>query len=115
MQLKNYPGVALVAVLTSVFLFGCQLQQEKPTSAQIEVIGMKAMQEADASAERKLMSWSAQQMPVAQRELALLYQSRPKQRAEAMRLFEQAARAGDTEAAFELGEMYRIGVVGVAA
>jgi TPR repeat protein len=115
MRLKNYPGVTLIAVLTSVFLFGCQLQQEKPTSAQIEVIGMKAMQEADAGAERKLMSWSAQHMPVAQRELALLYQSRPKQRAEAMRLFEQAARAGDTEAAFELGEMYRIGVVGVAA
>ena len=115
MQVKNYPGIALITVLVSVFLFGCQLQQEKPTSAQIETTGMKAMQEADASAERKLMSWSRQEMPVAQRELALLYQRRPSQRSEAMHLFEQAARGGDTEAAFELGEMYRIGVVGVAA
>lgn len=115
MQVKNYPGVALIAVLAGVFLFGCQLQQEKPTSAQIEVVGMKAMQQADASAERKLMSWSAQQMPVAQRELALLYQTRPDQRADALKLFEQAARGGDVDAAFQLGEMLRVGVVGVKA
>jgi TPR repeat protein len=115
MKLKNYTGTALVALLAAVFLFGCQIQQEKPTSAQIETMGMKARQQASASAERKLMSWSAQDMPVAQRELALVYQSRPAQRDEAMRLFAQAARAGDTEAAFELGEMDRVGVVGVAA
>lgn len=115
MQIKNYPGVALIAVLASVFLFGCQIQHEKPTSAQIEVVGMKAMQQADASAERKLMSWSAQNMPVAQRELGLLYQTRPRQRAESLKLFEDAARGGDTEAAFQLGEMLRIGVVGVPA
>jgi TPR repeat protein len=104
----------LVAVALSALLFGCQIQQEKPTSAQIETVGMKAMQQADASAERKLMSWSAQNLPVAQRELGLLYQRRPDQRADALRLFEQAARAGDTEAAFQLGEMLRIGVLGEA-
>ena len=104
----------LAAVMVSALLFGCQIQQEKPTSAQIETIGMKAMQEADASAERKLMSWSAQNMPVAQRELGLLYQRRPEQRSDALGLFEQAARSGDTEAAFQLGEMLRIGVIGVA-
>ena len=114
MRVQHYPGAMLVTVLASVFLFGCQIQQEKPTSAQIETIGMKAMQEADASAERKLMSWSRQNMPVAQRELGLLYQRRPDQRADALHLFEQAARAGDTEAAFQLGEMLRIGVIGVA-
>jgi TPR repeat protein len=115
MQIKNYPGAALVAVLASVFLLGCQIQHEKPTSAQIEVVGMKAMQQADASAERKLMAWSAQNMPVAQRELGLLYQTRPTQRAESLKLFEGAARGGDTEAAFQLGEMLRIGVAGVPA
>jgi TPR repeat protein len=103
------------ALLSSVFLFGCQLQQEKPTSAQIEVIGMKAKQAADAQAERKLLAWSAQQMPVAQRELAILYQARPEQRADALKLFEQAARGGDAEAAFQLGEMLRLGVLGVPA
>lgn len=115
MQLKNYPGVALIGLLAGVLLFGCQLQQEKPTSAQIESVGMKAMQQADASAERKLMSWAQQNMPVAQRELALLYQTRPGQRAESLTLFEQAARGGDTDAAFQLGEMLRVGVVGVPA
>jgi len=103
------------ALLSSVLLFGCQMQQEKPTSAQIEVIGMKARQEADAHAERKLMAWAEQDMPVAQRELAILYQSRPTQRDDALKLFEQAARGGDTEAAFQLGEMLRVGVLGVPA
>ncbi len=103
------------ALLSSVFLFGCQMQHEKPTSAQIEIIGMKAKQEADAHAERKLIAWSEQNLPVAQRELAILYQSRPEQRADALKLFEQAARGGDVEAAFQLGEMLRIGVLGVPA
>ena len=115
MKLKKSPAVALAGLLVGVLLSGCQLQQEKPNSAQIETVGMKAMQQADAGAERKLMSWSAQNMPVAQRELALLYQTRPGQRAESLKLFEQAARGGDVDAAFQLGEMLRVGVVGVAA
>lgn len=113
MRIHHYPGAALLAVLCSAFLFGCQIQRETPSSAQIEVIGMKARQEADAHAERKLMAWSAQQLPVAQRELALLYRPRPEQRADALRLFEQAARAGDTEAAFELAGMLRAGAPGM--
>lgn len=104
---------ALIPLLASALLFGCQLQHEKPTSAQIEVIGMKARQEADPHAERKLMAWAEQNMPVAQRELAILYQSRPKQRDDALRWFGQAARSGDTEAAFQLAEMLRVGVPGV--
>lgn len=106
---------ALTVLLSSALLFGCQIQQEKPTSAQIEVVGMKAKQEADAHAERKLMRWAEQDMPVAQRELAILYQARPKQRGDALKLFELAARGGDTEAAFQLGEMLRVGVPGVPA
>ncbi|RZT09096.1 hypothetical protein SAMN05216319_2483 [Duganella sp. CF402] len=104
---------ALIPLLASALLFGCQLQHEKPTSAQIEVIGMKARQEADPHAERKLMAWAEQHLPVAQRELAILYQSRPKQRDDALKWFGQAARGGDTEAAFQLAEMLRVGVPGV--
>jgi TPR repeat protein len=92
MGIHHYPGATLVTVLVSVFLFGCQIQHEKPTSAQIETVGMKAKQQADASAERKLMSWSAQNMPVAQRELACCISAVPQQRDDALRLFEQAAR-----------------------
>jgi TPR repeat protein len=105
----------VIATLAPALLFGCQIQHEKPTSAQIEVIGMKARQEADPHAERKLIAWTEQNMPVAQRELAIVYQSRPRQRDDALRLFEQAARGGDTEAAFQLGEMLRVGVQGVPA
>ncbi|WP_374359228.1 tetratricopeptide repeat protein [Pseudoduganella danionis] len=97
-------SIALAAMLPA-----CQIQQEKPTSAQIEAVSMRAAQQADASAERKLMTWSEQRLPVAQRELALLYQDRASQRQQAASLFEQAALAGDTEAAFRLGEMLRKG------
>jgi len=117
MQLKHPHGMTLAAVLASLCMLctleACQRQQQ-PTSAEIETIGMKARQQNDGSAEKHLASWSAQNMPVAQRELAILYKSRPNQRAAALRLFEQSARAGDPDAAFELGDMLRVGVVGVA-
>jgi len=116
--MKN-PLVTLVAtVLASALLLsaqGCQIQREPPDAAQIETVGMRALQQADAGAERKLMGWARQHMPVAQRELALLYKNRPEQRAEALTLFEQAARGGDVEAAFQLGELLRLGVAGVPA
>lgn len=102
------------SILIAAMLPACQMQQEKPTSAQIEAVSMKAAQQADASAERKLISWSAQQLPVAQRELGLLFQARAGQRQQAVALFEQAAQAGDTEAAFRLAEMLRNGAAGVA-
>ncbi|KQQ33363.1 hypothetical protein ASF61_09770 [Duganella sp. Leaf126] len=114
----GYPGYrhsVLAALLAgTALLAGCQLQRSAPSNAEIEVVGMKAIQEADASAERKLLSWSQQNLPVAQRELALVYRQRPQQRNAALRLFEQAARGGDVQAAFELGEMLRLGVVNVA-
>lgn len=113
--MKNSPATILATVLASVLLFGCQIQRDPPSSAEIETTGMKAQQQADASAERKLMAWAGQDMPVAQRELALLYKGRPRQRADAMKLFEQAARGGDVDAAYQLGEMLRLGVAGVAA
>ncbi|TFW17185.1 tetratricopeptide repeat protein [Duganella callida] len=114
MRIHHSAGMALV-VVTSALLFGCQIQREAPSSAQIEVLGMKARQEADAHAERKLMDWAGQHLPVAQRELAILYQARPKQRDAALALFELAARGGDREAAFQAGEMLRVGVAGVPA
>lgn len=107
------PLAALLASLSMLCaLAACQLQA-KPSSADIETMGMKARQQNDPHAQKYLLAWSAQHMPVAQRELAILYKSRPGQRAAAMDLFEQSARAGDPEAAFELGDMLRVGVVGV--
>ncbi|WP_332877329.1 tetratricopeptide repeat protein [Massilia sp. S19_KUP03_FR1] len=117
MQLKHSPGMTLAALLASLCMLctlaACQ-SQDKPTSAEIETIGMKARQQNDENARRSLVLWSSQNMPVAQRELAILYKSGPSQRSAALRLFEQSARAGDPEAAFELGDMLRLGAVGVA-
>jgi len=116
--MNTSPMRLLATVLASALLLGaqgCQIQREPPDAAQIETVGMRALQQADAGAERKLMGWARQAMPVAQRELALLYKSRPEQRAEALKLFEQAARGGDVEAAFQLGELLRLGVAGVPA
>ena len=105
----------VAAALAAALLSGCQIQREPPDAAQIETVGMQALQQADAGAERKLMAWAEQNRPVAQRELGLLYQSRPRQRAEALPWFERAARGGDAEAAFRLGEMLRLGGAGVPA
>ncbi|WP_215409338.1 tetratricopeptide repeat protein [Janthinobacterium sp. JC611] len=97
----SLPAVVLAAVLAA-----CKASPP-PTSAEIEAVAMHARQAGDHQAERKVRSWAGQDMPVAERELALIYQPRPERRVEALSLFEQAARAGDTEAAFELGQMLR--------
>ena len=100
-QALSLPVLVLAGVLAA-----CQ-SSPPPTAAEIEVLAMQARQAGDHQAERKVRSWAGKDMPVAKRELALIYQPRAARRAEALSLFEQAARAGDTEAAFELGQMRR--------
>ncbi|WP_296000353.1 tetratricopeptide repeat protein [Rugamonas sp.] len=102
-----------MTVALTMALAACQPQNTKPTSAQIESVAMAASQQGAAGAERQLRDWAAQGWPVAQRELGMLYRPRPARRADALQLLEQAARAGDTEAAFELGELERTAVAGV--
>lgn len=99
-------ALSLPAVILAVALAACQASPP-PTATEIEALAMHARQAGDHKAERKVRSWANKDMPVAERELALIYQSRPERRADALTLFEQAARAGDTEAAFELGQMLR--------
>ncbi len=77
-----------------------------PSSAEIETVSMEAIQRGDAGAERRLALWAADGLPVAQRELALLYRKR-RDDAGARTLFAQAARQGDAEAAWQLGELER--------
>lgn len=99
-------ALSLPAVVLATVLAACQ-SSPPPTAAEIEAVAMLARQAGDHQAERKVRSWAGKDMPVAERELALIYQARPERRADAVKLFEQAARAGDTEAAFELGQMQR--------
>ncbi len=97
----SFPAVVLAAALAA-----CQASPP-PTTAEIEAAAMHARQTGDRRAERRVRAWAGKGMPVAERELALVYQARPERRADALRLFEQAARAGDTEAAYEMGQMLR--------
>lgn len=106
-------ALSLPAVVLAAVLAACQASPP-PTPAEIEAVAMHARQAGDQQAERKVRSWAGKDMPVAERELALIYQPRPERRAEALSLFEQAARAGDTEAAFELGQMRRAATPGQA-
>lgn len=110
-QMKH--ALSLPAVVLAAVLAACQASPP-PTPAEIEAVAMHARQAGDHQAERKVRSWAGKDMPVAERELALIYQPRPERRAEALSLFEQAARAGDTEAAFELGQMRRAATPGQA-
>lgn len=102
----SLPALAL-AILAST-LAACQ-SSAPPTAAEIEATAMQARQAGDKQAERRVRNWAAKGMPVAERELARVYQPRPARRDDALRLFEQAARTGDAEAAFELGQMLRPG------
>lgn len=99
---------ALVLAVLASTLVACQ-SSPPPTSAEIEATAMQARQAGNQQAERRVRNWAAKGMPVAERELALVYQPRPERRDDALRLFEQAARTGDAEAAFELGQMLRPG------
>lgn len=107
-----FPAVALASALAAA-LAACQAPPP-PSTAEIEAAAMHARQAGDRQAERRVRAWAAKGMPVAERELALVYQPRLARRADALRLFEQAARAGDTEAAFEMGQMLRPGAPGQA-
>lgn len=112
--MKLFPRLFPAALLCA--LAACQPVQEiVPTSVQIEADAMTASHNRDRSAEQRVAHWAGLGLPVAERELGLLYQDRPEQRLEAMRLFEKAARASDTEAAFELAQMYRATLPGKAS
>jgi TPR repeat protein len=93
---------ALLLVLL-VLLAGCG---RAPLPAEIEAVSMDASQRGDATAEQRLQGWAADGMPVAERELALLYRKRHRDE-QAHALFLRAARQGDTEAAYQLGTLER--------
>lgn len=114
MMFSNPRPRALAALALAAALGGCHWTVAAPGAALIEGTAMRARQQGDAQAERQLDDWARARSPVAERELGLLYLARPTLLAEAMRLFAHAARAGDAEAAFQLGQLYRLGVAGAA-
>jgi len=110
MELFNKSGIGVASVVLLIgSIIACQSKDEMlPSPAQIEATAMTARQGSEASAERRVREWADQGLPVAQRELGLLYKNRLDRRTDAIDMFEKAARAGDAEAAFQLGELYRV-------
>jgi TPR repeat protein len=96
-------NIRLACALLFVLLAGCG---RAPLPAEIEAVSMAASQRGDDAAEQRLQEWAADGMPVAERELALLYRKRHRDD-QARALFLRAARQGDAEAAHQLGELER--------
>lgn len=116
MELFNKSGVLVSSVLVLVgALIACQAQVDAvPSSTVIEAAAMQLGPQGQPAAERRLQEWADQGSPVAQRELALRYLSKPEKRREAKQLFERAASAGDAQAAVGLVGMAHDGATGVS-
>lgn len=109
MELFNKSGILVASVLVSVgLLIGVQAKEDMvPPAPVIEATALQMSQAGGSAAERRLREWADQGSVVAQRELAILYQGDSAKREEAMRLFEGAAQAGDTQSATQLAAMSR--------
>lgn len=109
MELFNKSGVLLSSLVVLIgALIACQAQEDAvPPPTVIEAAAMNAGPLRQSAAERRLREWAEQGSPVAQRELALRYLTVPEQRDAALRLLQQAAGGGDTQAAAELVTLYR--------
>jgi TPR repeat protein len=93
--------IRITCALLFVLLAGCG---RAPQPAEIEAVAMDASQRGDEAAAQRLQDWASDGMPVAERELALLYRKRHRDD-QARTLFLRAARQGDAEAAYELGRL----------
>jgi TPR repeat protein len=109
MELFNKSGVLVASVLVLVgALIACQAKEDSvPPAPVIEAVAQKLNEHGGAAAERRLREWADQGSVVAKRELGMLYQNKNTRRDEALRLFEEAAKGGDAESAFQLAEMVR--------
>ena len=109
MELFNKSGAFIASVLVMVgSLIACQAKEnDVPAAPVVEAVARKLGQHGGAAAERRLREWADQGSIVAKRELGMIYQNKQTRSQDAMRLFEEAARAGDAESAFQLAELYR--------
>ncbi|MCH8620604.1 tetratricopeptide repeat protein [Undibacterium sp. TS12] len=77
-----------------------------PTMAEIESAGIQAVHAQHPTALLALQKWATAGYPVAQRELAFAYATKPETHTQTRTWLEKAAKGGDTEAQFQLAEAY---------
>lgn len=104
MELLNKSGIVLVGSILAVgLLIACQAKEEMaPSKGQIEATALSARKNSDTVAESRMVEWAAQGLPLAQRELADIYRTRPGMQAKAVMLLQEAVRSGDAEAEIRL-------------
>lgn len=115
LQLKIPMRSLFLGSLTLLILAmsGCDVFSVPPTSAEIESVGMRALQAKDAVSLNQLNHWAERGVTIAQRELALVYSTQATTRKEAVHWLNEASRAGDAQAQFMLGKAYHQGQLGL--
>jgi len=83
------------------------------TNAEIESVGILAIQAKKPAAIAQLAQWARDGHGVAQRELALAYSANPQLWSQAVQWFQKAADGGDREAQFELANAYLYAKLGL--
>lgn len=105
---------SLNALVVCLFIAACdERQMALPSSAEIESVGILAVQAKKPTAIAQLARWANDGMPVAQRELALAYAANTETWQQAVQWFEQAATGGDRDAQFELANAFVSGKLGL--
>jgi TPR repeat protein len=94
---------SLHAIVICLVIAACDDQLAVlPSSAEIESVGILAVQAKKPAAIAQLTRWAQDGLPVAQRELALAYAANIENWAQAVQWLQKAAAVGDREAQFEL-------------
>ncbi len=88
---------------------------DHPSSAQIESASLAALQGQQAAALQDLQRWAQSGLPVAQRELGLVYAGTATTQGQAVEWMTRAAQAGDKAAQTELAQAHYDGKWGLAA
>lgn len=104
------------AALMCTGLLACSdVSLNNPSSAQIESASLAALQGKQSAALKDLQRWADGNLPVAQRELGLVYAAAPATQAQAVQWLFRAAESGDRAAQNQLGQAYYGGKWGLAA
>jgi TPR repeat protein len=104
-----------VALLCAGLVHCGVASDQQPTSAQIESAGIAATQGRQSAALRNLEQWAQSGMPIAQRELGLVYAATPATQTQAVAWLVRGAEGGDKEAQRVLAQAYYEGKLGLAA
>lgn len=95
------------ALLVVLLLSACVEQAGvPPSSAQVESVGMRALQSRQPGAIEMLERWAHGGSAVAQRELGLVRAQTPATHTDAVNWLDRAARAGDARAQFHLAKAF---------